>query len=80
MSGNGVVQLVDALHLNRLQAVGLEERVALRKNGDNPEAYQPETLVSLIDLICENRSRCSSTSWEMTSFLQSVLMSSMKHA
>ena len=37
MLGNGVVQLVDILHLQRLQAVGLEEQIALRKDGDELE-------------------------------------------
>ena len=36
--GNGVVQLVDLLHLQRLRAVCLEEQTALHKDGDKVEA------------------------------------------
>ena len=45
----------------------------------NSKRSTPETLVSLFGLIYESRSRCSSTRWVMTSFLQSMLMSLMKH-
>ena len=37
--GNGVVQLVDLLHLQRLQAVGPEEQIALHEDGDKLEAW-----------------------------------------
>ena len=36
--GNGVVQLFDLLHIQRLPAVGLEEHIALREDGDELEA------------------------------------------
>ena len=36
--GNGVVQLIDLLHLRRPLAVGLEQHTALRKDGDKLEA------------------------------------------